>query len=198
MITTSYINKEINLAIRTFLYYSDKMVDYLTVGSDKYFNWYKDSLQLEILTQTLRSLHVEDGLLYLGDTEVSDTFFRVVGYKVREYYSYKVDNVYPESVIVNPDLIAPTIPTGGTQILGWKERTIIVSVDGQTVVPLGFNYNNVDKASFTITVNDMDPLKVTSGNQGYYIEDNNIMWNNYYDLNAGDKIYVNYRQQNPE
>jgi hypothetical protein len=44
----------------------------------------------------------------------------------------------------------------------------------------------------------MDPLKVTSGNQGYYIEDNNIMWNNYYDLNAGDKIYVNYRQQNPE
>ena len=94
MITQEYLNDEINLAKQILIYYTDKVVNYLAVGSDKYVKWYTDSLQLYILLELLLSVQVVDDLNYIGSEEVSTDLILLTFRKVREYYRTDIDVSY--------------------------------------------------------------------------------------------------------
>ena len=202
MITLFNLNTERDLAARTFLFYSDKMINYLLLGSDKFSIWYKDSMQLEILSKALLYLYIDSDKLYLGDTEVSLTYYKLLLNKVREYYLYEVDSIYPEGSIIDPE--NPNLPDGPIvpptvipYLADWRSTTITISQDATTAIPLPFIWNNIDPESFTLTVHDAasgtgNSLDVSSG--AYYIQDNTIYWQYYFDLNAGDKVFLRWFQ----
>lgn len=197
MITQSYLNTELDLAARTFLYYSDYLMSYSNVGSDKLYKWYIDSMQLDVLSGALKAVRIEDDAIYIGNTEITLNFYKLLGYKVREYYKSDIDSLYPAFSIIDPADIDPTPgpitpPTTIPYLADWKELVITITVDTTTSITLPFNWDNIDPESFTISVEDGSPLKSTSG--AYYIEDNILYWQYYYDLNAGDKVFINYLQ----
>ena len=63
MVTQAQINADIDLAKRIFIYYHDKMSSYISLGSDKYIQWYKDLCVIYSLTRGLISIKVVDDLL---------------------------------------------------------------------------------------------------------------------------------------
>ena len=47
--TQDYLNTEIQLSRKIFMYYTDKMYDQLSIGNSNYKVWYRDGLQLYYL-----------------------------------------------------------------------------------------------------------------------------------------------------
>ena len=94
MVLQEYLNNEIELTSKIFIYYTDKMIDYLSVNSNKYKLWYKDSLQLSYLLSLLKSVWYNNDVTYIGYKEVKDNVLLSTFYKVREYWLDEIDSNY--------------------------------------------------------------------------------------------------------
>lgn len=188
MITQSYLTEEIELAQRIFIYYSDRMIEYASVNSLKYLEWYIDSMQLNILLETLESIELDDDDNYLGYTTVSDDFILNVFYKVREYYLIDIDGEY---IFEDDDIVIPTGNTYTPYPSNWQYVNIEITTDQTTSFTLPFDMDNVDENSLVVNVDDSNPIPTSSG-EGYYIEDNVFYWTYYFDLNADNIVHIKY------
>ncbi len=77
MITQEYIDNELTLAKKLFLYYTDKMVDYLRINNQNYSKWYRDSLQLYFLVKFIENIKIVGEDLYTGVLKVNDNYFHL-------------------------------------------------------------------------------------------------------------------------
>ena len=75
MITQEYIDDELTLAKKLFLYYTEKMVDYLRINNQNYSKWYRDSLQLYFLVKFIENIKIVGDVGNVkttsGDVEIS-------------------------------------------------------------------------------------------------------------------------------
>lgn len=198
----TYLNNEIALATKIFLYYSEKTLDYLTVNNDKYKGWYKDSLQLSYLLSLLKSATVvDDDTNVIGYKEFSNNILVKAFYKVREYWLDEIDSEYL-SINVEDIVIPPTKPIYYPFTPEWKSFVIEITTDNTLVIELAsynFDLAKIDPNSLMITVNQgLNPIEIISDNtkEGCRIVNNIFYWNagNYYDLNDGDQLYFKYLQ----
>jgi len=192
-----YLNNEIELASKIFMFYSDRMLDYLKVSSYKYKQWYLDSLQLSYLLALLKSIWFNGTTPYIGYKEIAEQVILNTFYKVREYYISDIDSEYVETVIT--DIVIPKSTPVYIPFIGlWKELYITITENATQSITLPFTYINADPASVIISiVGSQDPIGISPDNEpGYRIENNTFYWNtgNYYDLNIGDTIYIKYYQ----
>lgn len=200
MITSEHFNSERDLAKRIFIYYTDKLLSYLTVGSDSYISWYKKSCNLYFLLKGLFSFRLDNDVLYMGSQEVDEDLFYQYMSNVREYITYDVrelqyinldvvGNVNDTAIIPTPPiLISYTINSAA-----WKYYVVDVLVDDVTEVTLPFDFDEADPNSLNLTVNDGDPVFLASPlEEGMHIIDSTLYWHTYYNLKAGDKISIRY------
>ena len=196
--TQDYLNSEIDLATKIFLYYTEKMLDYLRINNDKYKKWYKDSLQLSFLLSLLKSVEIIDGdTNVIGYKEFTDNILVKTFYKVREYWLDDIDAEYfPVSVndITVTEIQPPYYPFTPT----WKEVYIDITEDDTRAVTLPFVFSKIDPESIIISiVGAMDPVNIAPDDEeGCRIENNILYWNtgNYFHLDAGDRIFIKYFQ----
>ena len=204
MITQAYLNSEIDLAKRIFIYYSDKLLDKLSVAERDRTPWYIDSLQLDYFLSALLSLTLIDGVLYLGSEIVEPSYLEGVGQSVREFLNAELRQILylelDEDDIIKDGTIPtepPTVIVIGGSTYGWRHWDIVVTSEAQTVVPLPFNISQADSNSLTVTVNDQDPDHLTAMEQeGCTIVGRTLYWHNYYDLHIGDILVIIYQQIN--
>lgn len=201
MITQSFLNTEVDLAKRIFIYYTDKILDILLVGDKDYENWYIDSLQIFALTEAIISVNVIDGKVYIGPEEVGEDFLIGLGSKVREYLTYELRQiVYAEldaEDTLKEAVIPPTPPIiiNRPYALGWEYFEIIVTTDDVTTVALPFNIAAADTKSLSVTVNDQDPDHLVDPSaEGCHIVGTTLYWHNYYNLKTGDKIAIKFQR----
>ena len=200
MITSEYLNSEKDLAKRIFIYYTDKLLSLMSVGSDSYINWYKKSCMLYFLLKGLFSFRLVDGVLYIGSEEASEDLLYSYTANIREFVTYDVrelqyinldvvGNVKDTVIIPTPPiLISYTINSAA-----WKYYIIDVTVDDVTTVTLPFDFAEADPNSLNITVNDGDPVFLVSpSEEGIHIIGSTLYWHTYYNLKAGDKISIRY------
>lgn len=198
MITQEYLNKEIDLAKRIYLYYFEKMADCMSLGSNKYISWYKDLASLYFICRSMFSLRISDDLIYMGDTVVDDSYVKLMSADIREYINYELVGI--DYATLDSDPISPVVPPTPpifTTVQDWK--TVIVSVpsDDVTTVTLPFNVNDTDPDSIMITVNDNNPLHmVAPEEEGCHIIENILYWHEYYNLKQGDRILFQYLEIN--
>jgi hypothetical protein len=201
MITEGYLYDEIELATSIFLYYTEKMIDYLKVNSSKYKLWYKDSLQISYLLNLLKEVWFEEGTAYLGNSEISDRVLLLTFYKIREYWLNDINTNYVSGVnsdITVPDVQPPYYPFTPE----WKSFIVEINSDVTKTIDLstyGFDYTKIDLKSLIITGNQgLNPIEIVTNNlaEGCRIVGNTFYWNsgNYYDLNSGDQLYFKYLQ----
>jgi hypothetical protein len=196
MITQAYLNREIALARKIYLFYVDKMLSYMFVNSNKYDQWYRDALQIGFLLGVIEAFELTDGVVRLGFDDKTDNTALLAFYKIREYYLDEIDSDY-----ITPSLSNITTPGGPTYQpfnVDWKEVIITVSANGTTVIPLPFTVANVDFETIIVSIEGgMNPIGIITDpetEEGFYIENNTLYWNGYYDLNLGDKIHIKYKQ----
>jgi len=192
MITQIYLNNEISLASRIFLFYIEKMLDYSSFINYIYQQWYIDSMELAFLIDVLDSIELVGSDIYLGADTVESTILIDVFYKVREYWLEEIDDEYQATSL--GDIVVPTGSTYQPYIIDWKEVTITITSDTTTTVSLPFDMALVDPESVIITVEDEDPIPTTADKDGYHITGNTLYWHNYYDLNTGDRMHIKYLQ----
>lgn len=201
MITTEYLNSERDLAKRIFLYYTDKLLAFLNVGSDSYMEWYKKSASLYFITKGLLNIRIdEDSNLFLGNEEINENTLYNYSRKLREYINYEirelqyisldtVGNIKDISVISSP----PILITYTAAQYGWQHYVIDITTDDVTTVTLPFNVDEADVNSMQIVVNDGDPVYVVDpGEEGVHIIGTTLYWHTYYNLKAGDKLSIQY------
>jgi len=193
MITQSYLNKEIDLAKKIFIYYVDKALNYLIVGSDKYTTWYIDSLQLYVLLNYLLEVRIEDDLLYCGAEETTETLVLKTFRKVREYYTSDIDTDYEFT-----EVSVPVTPTYRQPFVAdWKSVTFTITEDNTTTLALGVNLENIaDMDSIQLVVNGISDPNYNSNPaiNGYHIEGSTLHWHNFYELLTGDTVRIQYLQ----
>lgn len=189
----TYLEEELALARKIFIYYTDKLVYYTGIGSTKYHRWYVDSLQLYTLVKFIENINIEDGVSYIGANEVSTDVILNIFHKVREYYKSDIDTTYELNeieTIVTPSYIQP-------YVADWKLLPISITSDRPSTVNLGVNLEDIaDMESIQVVVNGMsDPNYTTDINKnGYHIIENTLYWHNYYDLLTSDTIQIQYLQ----
>jgi len=201
MVTQSQLNTEIDLAKRIYLYYFDKYATYLTIGSDKYLQWYKDLCILYFLVRGLKSVRIVDDLLYIGDTEIDETMYAKFGSLVREYVTSDIgDIVYAELDIYGniKDISSPSTPPVIVTYQGFNKEPMValvdVVMDNTTAITVPFNINNIDTDSIVITTStDGDPIPmVAPEEEGVHFVGTTMYWHTYYELKAGDKVRIVY------
>lgn len=200
MVTQEYLNSEKDLAKRIFIYYTDKLLAFLSVGSDSYLDWYKKSCTLFYLLKGLFSIRLDNGELYMGSTLVDEDLLYKYTSNIREYVNYEIR----ELQYINLDTIGsikdyvvipapPIVISYGSGDRAWKYYIVEIDQDSITEVPLPFNFNEADPNSVNITVNDGDPIYITSpSEEGVHIIGSTLYWHTYYDLKVGDKISIRY------
>ena len=204
MLSQEQLNSEIDLAKRIYIYYCDKMADYITVGSDSYLQWYKDLCVIYFLTKTMMAIRLDTGELYIGDTKVTMDYFQMTTSGIREFLTYDIRTIVYAELDEQGDVkdfvipaVPPTLVTyqGFTQ--DWRSSIVIVTEDDITEVTLPFNASEVDLNSVIVTVNDNNPIPNTdSQSEGCTIANSTLYWHNYYNLKAGDIIYIQYLANN--
>jgi len=201
MVTQSQLNTEIDLAKRIYLYYFDKYATYLTIGSDKYLQWYKDLCVLYFLVRGLKSVRIVDDLLYIGDTEIDETMYAKFGSLAREYVTSDIsDIVYAELDIYGniKDISSPSTPPVIVTYQGFNKEPMValidIVMDNTTAITVPFNINNVDVDSLVITTStDGDPIPmVDPEEEGVHFVGTTMYWHTYYELKAGDKVRIVY------
>lgn len=200
MISQQTLNLELDLAKRIYLYYFDKMADYMSVGSDNYLSWYKDLNVLYFLTSALKSVYIKDDELYLGDTVIDEDDYFSYTSSVREYINYDLREILYAELDTDGNIKdsftpnePPVIVTYQTFIQDWRSTVIEITVDDTTELTLPFNISDVDAESVRVTVNDGDPVPSTDPqSEGYHIIGATLYWHEYYNLKAGDKVYIQY------
>lgn len=201
MITPEYLNSERDLAKRIFLYYTDKMIAYLNVGSDKYKDFYKKSCSLYFMVKGLLSVQLDDdGVLFIGSEEIDENILYNFSRKIREYINYEIrelqyadldtiGDIKDISIISSP----PILITYTSAYYGWQYYTIDITIDDITEVALPFDFDEADKNSVSITVNDGDPVYIVDPlEEGVHIIDSTLYWHTFYNLKAGDRISIRY------
>ncbi len=196
--TQDYLNSEIELTSKIFLYYTEKTLDYLRVNNDKYKKWYKDSLQLSFLLSLLKAVEIVDiDTNVIGYKEFTDNILAKTFYKVREYWLSDIDaDYFPVTItdITVTDIQPPYYPF----IPDWKEVYIDITEDNTTAITLPFVYANIDPQSIIISVvGAMDIVNIAPDNEeGCRIIGNIMYWNsgNYFHLDSGDRIFIKYLQ----
>lgn len=201
MVTQEQLNTEIDLAKRIYLYYFDKYATLLTVGSDKYLSWYKDLCILYFLSKGLKSIRIDDGLMYIGDTKIDENFYGRFCLGIREFITSDIsDIVYAELDIYGniKDISSPSTPPTIVTYQGfnqdWRSASIAVTVDDTLQFSLPFNISNVDEDSVSVfTSLDTTPIPFTAPeDEGIHIIGSTLYWHTYYNLKAGDIIYIQY------
>ena len=190
MITQEYIDNELTLAKKLFLYYTDKMVDYLRINNQNYSKWYRDSLQLYFLVKFIENIKIVGEDLYMGVLKVNDNYLLAATYKVREYNVVDMDiaGEFGENIVyAEPGYITPFEAR-------WVQNTIIVPTDNTTELALPFDLSVADPNSIQLTVNgDTDPNYTTDTNKdGYHIVGSTLYWHNFYGLLKDDVVVIQY------
>ena len=200
MITDDYLNSEKDLAKRIFIYYTDKLLAFQSVGSDSYLQWYIKSCNLYFLLKGLISIRLEDDELYIGSELIDEDALYMYTSNIREYITYDIrelqyidldvlGNVKDAAIIPAPPIIISYSITNAE----WKYYIVTVPSDDVTEVTLPFDYGEADPNSLLITVNDGDPVYiVTPSEEGVHIIDSTLYWHTFYNLKAGDKISIRY------
>lgn len=200
MITSEYLNSEKDLAKRVYIYYTDKLLSFLNVGSDSYISWYKKSCNLYFLLKGLMSFRLEDDVLYLGSEETNEDLLyqytanvrEFITYDIREYQYINLDvlgNVKDTVIIPTPPILISYTINGAS----WKYYVVEVTQDDVTTVTLPFDFNEADPNSLNLTVNDGDPVLLSSpAEEGMHIINSTLYWHTYYNLKDGDKISIRY------
>lgn len=191
MITQGYITDEINLAVRVFIYYTDKMLEYANLNNLKYIQWYADSLQIHFLLGALESLEINGNDIYLGAEVVTTDFVVTIFDKVREYWLDEIDSDYALSDV--GDITIPTGPTYTPYVADWKYVSIPITIDGTAQITLPFVMDNVDPESLVVTVDDSAPIP-SDVLEGYYIENNILYWTYYFELKTVNTVHIKYLQ----
>jgi hypothetical protein len=193
MITESYLNKEIDLAKKIFIYYIDKTINYLSVGSDRYTQWYIDSLQLYVLLNYLLEVRIEDNTPYCGAEEASESLLLKTFRKVREYYTIDIDTAYSFT-----EVSVPVIPSYRQPFVAdWKSITFIITEDDITSLDLGVDLEAIsDMESIQLVVNGLSDPNYNTNTEvnGYHIVGSTLYWHNYYNLKTGDTVRIQYLQ----
>ena len=200
MITSAYFNSEKDLAKRIYIYYTDKALDFIAVGSDAYTSWYKQSCTLYFLLKGLMSIRLENDKLYLGSEEIDEDLFYQYMTNVREYITYDIRELqYVDLDVLGSVKDATIIPTPPIIIsysitnASWQYYVIDITVDDVTEVTLPFNFSEADPNSLNISVNSGDPVFIVDpGEEGLHIIGSTLYWHNYYNLKAGDKLSIRY------
>lgn len=200
MITEAYLNSEKDLAKRIYIYYTDKLLTFKSIGSDRYKDWYKKSMVLYFLTKGLLGIRYDDGDLYCGSKQVDEDFVykftanirEYINYDIREYQYIDLDvigNVKDTAIIPAP----PIIISYSIDSAGWQYYVVDITVDDVTEVTLPFDYGEADPNSLNLTVNDGDPVYLVSpSEEGFHIIGSTLYWHTYYNLKAGDQISIRY------
>ena len=193
-ITQRYLDNELALAKKIFIYYSDKLVYYTGIGSRQYERWYTDKLQLYCLVKYLENIIVDGESCYLGAEEITSDQVLEIFHKVREYYKSDVDTDYEIgeiSITETPSYIRPFVAD-------WKEFEITITESRPSTITLPVSVDIMDKESIQMVVNGIsDPsYNDNPADIGYHIIDNILYWHssNFYDLLPGDVIRIQYLQ----
>lgn len=191
MITQAYLTDEISLARKIFMYYTDRLYNYLAVGSDKYQVWYRDSLQLYFLLMLEESVILYDGVSYLGYYEMTDDVLRTVFDKVREYYlvECEVEGSYGDPQI---EVIVPT--TRDLYLVDWKEITFEIVSDNTTSFTLPFVHANIDPETLMVSVEGYTAISKEESVEAYHITNNVFYWHHYFNLDIGNNVHFKYKQ----
>lgn len=201
MITQAQLNIEIDLSKKIYLYYFDKMANYMSIGSDKYIDWYKDLCNIYFLTKSLISISILDEKLYIGNKIVGDNYFSMTREAIREYINYELrDTIYTE-LDSKGDIKDTNIPDTPSIIIinngfsqDWRSIIINISEDDINQLTLPFNISQVDPDCIQITTSaDSNPIQlVNMEEEGVTIIGSILYWHTYYNLKSGDKVFVQY------
>jgi len=200
MITEEKLNSEIDLSKRIYLYYLDKMSSFISIGSDKYIARYKDLCVLYFLCRGLISIRTIDSKFYIGDQEIDEDVLMAFTSRIREYLNNDIkDIVYVEldshgnvKDYTRP-IIPPTIVSYQNYNQDWRSTIITIDIDDVNSITLPFNISDVDPDSIRVVVNDNDPIPLVQSNEeGVTIVGSTLSWHTYYNLKAGDKVFIQY------
>lgn len=191
MITQEYLDTEIELARKIFMYYTDRLYNYLAIGSDKYQVWYRDSLQLYFLLSLLETIILYDGVSYIGYYEMSDDILRSTADKVREYYTTECET---SGVYGDPGLIITVPTTRDLYLVDWKEVAYTITSNGTVAFTLPFTYTNIDPESMSVIVEGYGAINQTVDGEGFHITGNIFNWHHYFNLDTGAKVHFRYKQ----
>lgn len=199
MITQLQKNKDSDLARRIFLYYQDKMLAYLSVGSDRYMEWYKDSCLLYYLSKAIHSIvRDSDGVLWIGNKSVEDETFLKTMSLIKEYMNYDLQRSINYNDLASDELVSDILPPPSAPSImfygeEWVSYTVEVPQDDVTTVDMPFNIADADIDSLRITLNDGDPIHVAPAEEeGCHFNGTTLYWHTYYNLKAGDKIFIQF------
>ena len=192
--TQDYLDSEILLAKKIFMYYTDKVYDYLAIGSDKYQIWYNDSLQLYFLLNLLESVLLYNGIPYIGSYEVSLSTMRNVFDKVREYYRTEVEAIGEYGNIEDYVTTGTTVPYTTPYQAKWKKVNYDITVDGTLTFNLPFTYANIDPKSLRVSIEGYSSEEGLEAEEAYRIVGNTFYWNHYFNLNSGMRVTFHYLQ----
>ena len=192
--TQDYLDSEILLARKIFMYYTDKVYDYLSIGSDKYQIWYNDSLQLYFLLNFLESVLLYNGIPYIGSYEVTLSTMRNVFDKVREYYRTEVETVGEYGNIEDYVTAGTTVPYVTPYQSKWAESVYDIVIDDTSNFILPFTYANIDPKSLIVSIEGYGPISGTEAEEAYHIADGVFYWHHYFTLKGGMKVHFQYLQ----
>lgn len=198
MILQSYLDSELKLAKQVYLYYTDKIISYTTIGSNKYIKWYIDSLELYVLVKFLENIVSDSsGICYIGAEIVSENSVKLVFEKVREYYKTDINTNY---IFLDSPTPSPTTPVPYIVpfIPDWKEFKVTITEDAVTTVTLPVSISIMDKESIQMTVNGISDPDYNDDDtlSGYHIIENTLYWHNsnFYNLMTNTIIRIQYLQ----
>ena len=200
MITQVDLNKELDLAKRIYIYYLDRLAALLSTGSGYYVDWYKDLCVLYFLTDSLQNIYIESDKLYCAGVEVDENDFQTITSKIREFVTYDIRSIVYAELDVNSkvkDYTSPIIPpqviTYQPNAQSWQSIFITIETDDITQVTLPFNLSDIVLNTIELTVNDGDPLYITSpSEEGFHIVGNTLYWHTYYNLKIDDVLNIRY------
>ena len=201
MISTEQINLELDLSKKIYLYYFDKMADYISIGSDNYIQWYKDLNNIYFILGCIKSINIIDDKVYCSNVEVDVDFFHQATSRIREYLNFELrETVYREldslgniKDITTPGSCPPTIITYNNFYQDWRHIIIDVTYDDTSTLTMPFNISEIDQDATRVTVNDNDPIHlVQPDEEGCHIVGSTLYWHTYYNLKAGDRVFIQY------
>jgi len=141
----------------------------------------------------MASVYILNDKMYIGDTEIDDSYLKTMFSDIREYLNYELIGLDYSLIDPNPSPIPlpPTPPFA--ERYDWRTAIVTVPTDDVTMVVLPFRLINTDPDSIMITVNDNNPVHmVTADQEGCHIVDNVLYWHEYYNLKQGDRILFQY------
>lgn len=201
MITQAYLNTEIDLAKRIFIYYTDKLLDVYSVGDKNIQPWYNDSLTIDYLLNALMVCDVINGSVFIGSNEMPASYLSGISARVREFLNYELRQiVYAEldqndHISIQTPSEPPAVIVVNSPVLGWLEYPIEITVDDIAEVALPFDIAIADIYSLSVTINGDDPISLAAPDEeGCHIIGSTLYWHNYYNLKIDDILVIKFQR----